>query len=506
MRCGCDDRFFTVGIESREALSQTRGLLTVLLCSKITERERKMNEREQQMKLCIIGTGYVGLVTGVCLADLGNEVIFCDNNLSKIDMLKRKEIPIYEPGLEQILSRNYEKNRISYSTDTRQSVALASVVFVTVGTPEDETGAADLSHVKHVAKEIGESLNEYKVIVNKSTVPVGTSELVRNIIAQESGSAVDFDVVSNPEFLREGSAVEDFMKPDRVVIGASSSRASAIMSKLYQPLSTTLVLTDTASAEMIKYASNAFLATKVSFINAIAHICSAVGADVQEVARGMGLDTRIGPDFLQPGPGFGGSCFPKDGKALIKTADEKGYDFYLLKAVMQVNEDQKRLVGRWVEEWLLDLKDKQVGILGVAFKPDTDDMRESAAINVTEYLRDKGSIVKVYDPIAMDNARDVLDEDTEFVDNAYDAAEDSDALILLTHWAEFKDLDYNRIKNLMKQPYFLDTRNLLDPEEMAKLGFIYKGIGKGASQKSTSAGCANGETFAMDCACCPDNR
>jgi UDPglucose 6-dehydrogenase len=334
-------------------------------------------------------------------------------------------------------------------------------------------------------------------------VPVGTAERLTGIIGRESGGG-DFDVVSNPEFLREGSAIGDFMKPDRVIIGSCSEKASRIVSKLYEPLDTNILLTDPASAEMIKYASNAFLATKLSFINAIANICSGVGADVEKVAQGMGADSRIGPDFLEPGPGFGGSCFPKDCKALIKTADDNGYDLYLLKAVMQVNEDQKRSIGERLEKWLGSLKDRRIGVLGLAFKPETDDMRESAAINVTQYLREKGAIVRAYDPVAMDNAREVLGKDIEFASDAYEAAKDSDAVVLLTHWNEFKDLDYKRIKSSMKQPYFLDTRNFLNDEEMNSLGFIYRGIGKATPGRKTSSGCPKKDPLAVDCTCCSD--
>jgi len=451
------------------------------------------------MKLCIIGTGYVGLVTGTCLADLGNEVIFCDTDVNKISSLKKKEIPIYEPGLKEVLLRNFEKDRIALSTDTARAIEQSSVVFITVGTPEDHTGAADLSYIKCVAEEIGKSLNEYKVIVNKSTVPVGTSRLVASIIARESGGNVAFDVVSNPEFLREGSAVEDFMNPYRVVIGSSSERAAEIMTKLYEPLKTNVLVTDPASSEMIKYTSNAFLAAKVSFINAVSNICSVVGADVIKVAEGMGLDKRIGPDFLQPGPGFGGSCFPKDCKALIKTADDHGYDFYLLKAVMQVNEDQKRYVGKWVEELLDDLKDKQIGVLGLAFKPETDDMRESAAITVIEYLMEKGAKVRAYDPIATDNAKKVLSSEIEFAADAYEVAADCDALILLTHWDEFKKLDFAKLRSLMAQPFFIDTRNFLDQNEMESLGFVYRGVGKPEFGKKATNHSGARDCFTMDC-------
>ncbi len=438
------------------------------------------------MKLCMIGTGYVGLVTGTCLADLGNEVTFCDTNANKISSLKNKKIPIYEPGLEEIFIRNFEKGKISLSTDTAKSIVIADVVFITVGTPEDESGAADLSYVKNVALEIAKSLSSYKVVVNKSTVPVGTSRLVKTIITDNSGGHIDFDVVSNPEFLREGSAVSDFMNPQRVVIGSCSKRAIDIMTKLYEPLKAQIFVADPESAEMIKYASNAFLAAKVSFINAIANICSVVGADVEKVAQGMGLDKRIGKHFLQPGPGYGGSCFPKDCKALIKTADNHGYDFYLLKAVMQVNEDQKRLVGEWMEEWLGDLRQKQIGILGLAFKPETDDIRESAALTVIDYLKEKGAKIRAYDPIAMDNTKLLLGNEIEFGNSAYDVAEGSDAVILLTHWDEFKSLDYKKIRSLMKQPFFIDSRNCLDQNKMQKLGFNYRGVGKrGSNAKAT---------------------
>jgi UDPglucose 6-dehydrogenase len=426
---------------------------------------------------CIIGTGYVGLVTGACLAEFGHGVICADNDVDKVRRLDGGEVPIYEAGLDALVGRNVAGGRLSFTSDTPGAVAASEFVFITVDTPSDVEGDADMSRVDAVARTIAAALDAYKVIVNKSTMPVGSSKRVQQKIEEALGEYREFDVVSNPEFLREGSAVQDFMSPGRIVIGSDSPKAIMRMTELYKDLKAPLLVTDPASAEMIKYASNAFLATKVSYINAIANLCEAVGADVREVALGMGYDERIGFEFLKPGPGFGGSCFPKDCRALLSTARANGYLFDLLDGVIKVNlEQHERMVAK-IERAAGGLKGKTVAVLGLAFKANTDDVRESPALYILNRLVEKGALVRAYDPQAVQNARAEL-AGAQFAGDAYEAADGADVLVLLTEWDEFKWLDYGRVLSAMKSPVVVDTRNCLDPVVLRKLGFTYEGVGR----------------------------
>jgi UDPglucose 6-dehydrogenase len=407
-------------------------------------------------------------------------LICVDNDQEKINRLKQGTIPIYEPGLEDLVSKNMKEGRLSFSTNIEEGVKSSLVVFIAVGTPSHEDGSADLQAAEEVAKEIGRSMNGYKVIVIKSTVPVGTARRLKKLIQDHQTQPIAFDIVSNPEFQREGSAIEDFMRPDRVTIGAESEQAIAIMKDIYSALyliETPFVITGLETAEMIKYAANAFLATKVSFINEIANLCERMGADVHHVARAMGLDGRIGKKFLHPGPGYGGSCFPKDTRALSRMAKEKGYSFKILDSVIRVNEEQKkRMVGK-IQEKVGDLRGKTVGILGLSFKPNTDDIRESSSIVIIRDLLAVGAKVKAFDPAAMDEARAVLPE-VEYGKDPYDVAKGSDALVLATEWNQFRRLDLQRIKTLLKTPVFIDLRNVYDPDQMKRLGFNYCGVGR----------------------------
>jgi len=429
------------------------------------------------MKIAIAGSGYVGLVTGTCLAELGNDVICLDIDKEKIDNLNKGIIPIYEPGLEELIKRNVKEGRLSFSIDLKNAIKQSDVIFICVGTPPKENGEADLSYVESVARTIADVMDKYKLIVEKSTVPVETGEKVAETIKTYNIHKVDFDVVSNPEFLREGSAVGDFMNPDRIVIGADSKRAREIMEKLYKPLKSHILFTDIKSAEIIKHASNSFLATKISFINAIADICEKTGADIEKVAEGMGLDKRIGRSFLNAGIGYGGFCFPKDVEAFIRIAGKRGYDFKLLKAVQEINKQQKELFVKKVEKELWILKNKKIGVLGLAFKPNTDDMRFAPSIDIIKVLQKEGAEIKAYDPEAMEKAKTIF-ENVKYEQNPYDVAKDADALLILTEWNEFKELDLKKIKSLLKQPLILDGRNIYDPKEMKKLGFKYISIGR----------------------------
>lgn len=431
------------------------------------------------MNICVIGSGYVGLVTGSCFADLGNEVICVDNNKSKVVALKKGIIPIYEPGLEELVARNVKEGRLSFTDRLKDGVKKCEVIFVCVPTPPKDNGDADMTYVEHVAKEIALSMPSYRLIVEKSTVPVNTGEWVEHTINVYNKRKVKFDVASNPEFLKEGSAIEDFMNPDRVVVGVKSKRAADILTELYKPLNAPIVVTDIKSAEIIKHASNSFLATKISFINSVANICDKVGADVVDVARGMGLDKRISKDFLSAGIGFGGSCFPKDLAAFVHIAQRSGYDFGILKEVQRVNKHQKRAVIKRIEELLWNLPKKTVGVLGLSFKPGTDDLRESPALEIIGMLQNEGVHIKVFDPVAMDKAKDVIGKGVKFCKDAYEVAKDSDCLLVVTEWNEFKELDFKRIKKLMRQAIIIDGRNIYDPVEMKKLGFKYIGIGRG---------------------------
>ena len=429
------------------------------------------------MKVCIIGTGYVGLVTGATLAELGNQVICVDNNEEKVAMLNRDEIPIYEPGLKEMVRSAREADRIKFITSISDGVRASDIIFIAVSTPPKPDGSADLSMVAAVAKEVAENLNGYKVVVDKSTVPVKTGEKVAETIARYSQGNGEFDVVSNPEFLREGSAIYDTFHPDRIVIGTSSSRAADMLIELYKPLDAPVIVTDINSAEIIKHAANSFLATKISFANALVHICEASGANVEEVTKGVGLDSRVGSRFLNAGVGYGGSCFPKDVSAFISIADELGYDFKLLKEVERINEAQADYFFNKIKETIWILKDKTVAILGLAFKPNTDDMRNAPAEKIIARLLEEGARIKVFDPKSMEKAKEIL-TDVEYCENPYQAAEGAEALVIVTEWNEFKEMDLGRIKDLLHQPIIIDGRNIYDPEKMAELGFIYKSVGR----------------------------
>ncbi len=430
------------------------------------------------MNICVIGTGYVGLVTGCVFSDLGNEVICVDKDADKIAMLERGEMPIYEPGLEEMVKRNVEDHRLFFTTDLDEAVEHSDVVFICVGTPPKENGDPNMSYVEEAAKGIARALNRYKVIVNKSTVPVGTGNMVREIIETNRRRSVDFDVVSNPEFLREGSAIKDTLEPDRIVIGAPNQVVAMKILELYAPLERPMIITDVASAEMIKYASNAFLATKISFINSIANICDGAGADVLQVIKGMGYDHRIGAAFLNAGLGYGGSCFPKDSSALARTAEKYGYDFKLLKAVMDVNKEQPmRFMDRMRAALGGSFEGKCIGVLGLAFKPNTDDMRDAKSVEIIGKLLAEKAEVKSYDPIAIENAKHIFPQIC-YAKNAYEAAEEADALVVVTEWNEFKLLNMERVKSLMRTPIIFDGRNIYDPLRLRRLGFEYHCIGR----------------------------
>lgn len=431
---------------------------------------------KSKIKISVIGCGYVGLVTAACLSEIGHEVICVDNDLNKIKLLAKSQVPFYEPGLREMILKNVKKRRLTFASNLEEAVRKTEVIFVAVGTPARENGEADLTNVEAVARQIAKAMESYKLIIEKSTVPAETGEWIKKTINLYN-TRVPFDVVSNPEFLREGSALRDFMQPDRIVVGVESPRAEKIMKKIYAPLKSKIIVTDLKSAEIIKHASNSFLALKISYINAIANVCEAVGADVKKVAEGMGFDQRIGPRFLEAGVGYGGSCFPKDIKAFIHMAADAGYDFEILKIVEKINSGQKQLAVKKVKEILWILNGKTVGILGLAFKPDTDDLREAPALEIIRFLKAEGANIKVYDPVAMPNARQIL-KNVKFAKNAYEAARGSDLLLIVTEWDEFKKLNWSKIKKLMQVPAVVDGRNLLDPEAMKKLGFVYKGFGR----------------------------
>ncbi len=428
--------------------------------------------------ICVVGTGYVGLTTGVCFADLGHSVTCIEIDLHKLELLRSGKSPIFEPGLEELQERNMRAGRLRFTDDYAVGIPDAEFIFITVGTPMGEDGSADLTYVKAAARSIGQYLRSGSIIIDKSTVPVGTGDMVENIIAEHAGPDVKFDVVSNPEFLREGSALSDFFKPDRIVLGAKNREAAQRVAALHETLGAPIIITDLRTAEMIKYASNAFLATRISFINEIAQICERLGADVREVARGMGADKRIGPHFLEAGVGYGGSCFPKDVLALYHMAASAGCHPQLLQAVMDINSDARKRFVKKVETVLGDLEGRVIGVLGLSFKPNTDDMREAPSVDIINALLKKGARVKAYDPVAMARAEELLPTVT-FTATAYDVAKDADALLLVTEWNEFKQLDWQRIKRYMRQPVVIDGRNLYDPREMRNLGFIYWGVGRG---------------------------
>jgi UDPglucose 6-dehydrogenase len=430
------------------------------------------------MNICVIGTGYVGLVTGAVFADLGNEVICIDVEKEKIKMLQKGKIPIYEPGLEEMVLRNTKDNRLFFSTAIAEGVKRSEIIFICVGTPPRANGETDLTYVETAAKGIAKAMDTYKIIVNKSTVPVGTGDFVRKIIEKNKKVDINFDVVSNPEFLREGSAIQDTLSPDRIIIGASDKKVAMKLLELYATLGRPMLITDVYSAEIIKYASNAFLATKISFINAIANICEKAGANVSDVARGMGHDARIGSQFLSAGLGFGGSCFPKDIESLVQTSGKLGYNFDLLKAVIDINKARGIHFVNLIKEKMKPLSNKVLGVLGLAFKPNTDDMRDAKSIEIIERLLKEGARIKAYDPAAMDNAKKMFPKIT-YCGSAYDAAEGTDALIIITDWREFRLLNLERIKELMRHPVIFDGRNIYDPERKKRLGFEYYSIGRG---------------------------
>jgi UDPglucose 6-dehydrogenase len=427
--------------------------------------------------ISIIGAGYVGLVTGACLAKLGNKVIVVDKESDKIEKLKKGMVPIYEPGLEEMIAENRRLGRLSFSTSIQEATKATEVIFICVGTPAKPSGEPELSAVEAVSEEIAKAMDGYRLVVEKSTVPARTGEWVKRTIMLNNKEGADFDVASNPEFLREGSAINDFMQPDRIVIGVDSERARNILVELYAPLQAPIIITDINSAELIKHASNSFLALKISYINAVANICELVGADVVKVARGMGLDKRIGKDFLEAGVGYGGSCFPKDLAAFIKMAEDAGYNFELLHVVQQINSSQRALLIRKIKELIWNLKGKRIGILGLSFKPNTDDMREAPSIEIIQKLKEEGAKVAAYDPEAMERAKEIL-PDIEYCKDAYEVAEKSEVLVLLTEWDEFKNLDMRKIKDLLLKPNLVDGRNLYEPTEMKELGFNYRGIGR----------------------------
>jgi len=425
----------------------------------------------------VIGTGYVGLVTAACLAELGNRVVCADNDRQKILKLKKGVVPFFEPGLDELVQKHKKSERLSFTPDIGDAVEQSGIIFICVGTPSRPDGSADLSAVEKVASEMAAAMTEYKIIVEKSTVPAETGVKIRRTIEMSSGQQAQFDVVSNPEFLREGQALVDAMRPDRIVIGVESKRAEEAMRALYKPLKAPIIVCNIETAEIIKHASNSFLATKISFINAVAQLCERVGADVEKVAEAMGLDKRIGRAFLNAGAGYGGSCFPKDVDAFIHLAQQKGYDFEILKAVRKVNDEQRRLLLKKLEEALWITKDKTIGVLGLSFKPDTDDIRNSLALDMIRMLQQAGANIRAYDPKAMPKCKTELSAVT-FCKDAYDAAKGSHCLLVMTEWDEFKNLDWQRIKKLLRQPILVDGRNMYDPGTMKNLGFVYLCIGR----------------------------
>jgi UDPglucose 6-dehydrogenase len=429
------------------------------------------------MKLTIIGTGYVGLVTGTCFAEVGHQVVCVDNDAAKVKMLQAGGLPIYEPGLEELVKKNVAAGRLSFTHSTAEGVKKSDVIFIAVPTPPQADGSVDLSFIERVARDIAGAMTEYKIIVDKSTVPVKTGDKVAETIKRYCQAKVEFDVVSNPEFLREGFAVSDLMKPDRIVIGVRSPRPVEAMKKIYEPFNAPIIVTDINSAELIKHAANSFLALKISYINAIATVCEAAGANVQEVARGIGMDERIGRRFLNAGIGFGGSCFPKDLSAFIKITEQIGYDFKLLKEVQRINESQMERFVKKITDTLWVLKDKKIGVLGLAFKQNTDDVRSSPAIEMCQRLLKEGATLRVHDPKAMDKARALL-PDVTYVPDMNAVAEGCDALVVATEWDEFKKLDLGRARKSLTHPIMFDGRNLFDPAEMEKHGWIYKSIGR----------------------------
>lgn len=432
------------------------------------------------MKITIIGTGYVGLTVGACLADMGHEVICLDIDENKINMLKNGQIPIYEPGLKEIVERNVEDKRLSFTTDKKPAIQSAEAIFIAVGTPQGEDHKADLSYVKQAAADIGKYMNNYKIIIDKSTVPVGTADMVAETIKKNQETPIEFDVVSNPEFLREGSAIKDFMNADRVVVGVDNNRAKSNMEKLYKTFVRSfrpIIFVDVKSAEVIKYASNCMLATRISFMNELSRLCEKTGADVKKVAAGMGYDKRIGPRFLQAGIGYGGSCFPKDVKAFIELAKEHGLDLNILNAVEQVNKEQKKSLLPKIKKLLPELKDKKIALWGLAFKPNTDDIREAPSLVLIKQLQQEGAMISAFDPEAMDNTKKLVSK-VEFAENMYATLKDADCLVIVTEWDIFRNFSFERAKKLMKSLNIVDGRNIYDSEDIREAGFNYISIGR----------------------------
>jgi UDPglucose 6-dehydrogenase len=432
------------------------------------------------MHIAVIGTGYVGLVTGACFAEFGVDVTCVDVDTSKIEKLNNGVIPIYEPGLDQIVEKNVKAGRLHFTTDINSAVSGAQVVFLAVGTPPKADGSPDMSFYQQAAKDVADAMNGYKVLVTKSTVPIGTGKWLREFVSANLKTETDFGVASNPEFLREGAAIDDFMRPDRVVIGSNESEAIEVMKELYRPLyliETPIVITSLEAAELIKYAANAFLATKITFINEIANLCDAIGCDVHDVARGMGMDNRIGRKFLHPGPGYGGSCFPKDTRALTTVADQFGVETRIVDAVIEANERQRDAMIPKIESLVGDLRGKKVGVLGLSFKPETDDMRESPAIEIVHAMIERGATVRAFDPVAMDEARHFLNG-IEYATDEYDAIDGADALVIITEWNQFRALDMEKVKQLLKAPKIADLRNIYEPSDMREMGFDYVGVGR----------------------------
>ncbi|MCD6093863.1 MAG: UDP-glucose/GDP-mannose dehydrogenase family protein [Candidatus Omnitrophica bacterium] len=428
--------------------------------------------------ISIIGSGYVGLVSGTCLAEIGHSVLCVDSDREKIRKLQDGVVPIYEPGLKELIAKNRKAGRLSFSTSVKKAVENSEIIFIAVQTPPRENGEADLYYVESVARQIAQLMDRYKVIVSKSTMPVETGKKIKETIRTYCSKDIEFDVVSNPEFLKEGSAVEDFLHPQRIVVGVETKRAEKIMRELYRPIRAPFIATNIETAEIIKHSCNAFLATKISFINALSNLCEKVGADVEEVARAMGLDKRIGRSFLKAGIGYGGSCFPKDVDAFVHIAAQKGYDFELLRVVQKINQFQKENFVKKIKKALWNLKDKKIGVLGLSFKPNTDDMRNAPSIDIIKTLIKEGVLVKAYDPAAMKKARKIFKDKIIYSSNLYETARGSDALIILTEWDEFKKMNLERIRKLLKVKIIIDGRNMFEPQKMSRLGFKYICIGR----------------------------
>jgi len=427
--------------------------------------------------ICVVGAGHVGLVVSACLAELGNKLVCVDDDISKIDGLRKGALPFYEPGLEELVHRNMERGNLSFTASVEAGTESSEVIFLAVGTPQKPNGEANLTGIEDVCRRVATAMDKYKLIVEKSTVPVKTGRWIARTIRLNNPRDIEFDVASNPEFLREGSAIQDFTKPDRIVIGVENERAADAMTELYEPLNAPILVTNIETAELIKHACNSFLALRISYINAVANICERVGADVMEVAEGMGYDSRIGREYLNAGAGYGGYCFPKDVSAFVRVAEEAGYDFELLKVVQEINRFQRQEIVRKARDALRNLRDKTIGVLGLSFKPNTDDMREAPSIDIIGQLQEEGARIRAYDPQAMRNASKIL-RSVQLCHDPYEAARDSDALVLITEWEEFKTLDLPRIKRQLKQPVVIDGRNVFDPARMRALGFSYEGVGR----------------------------